>query len=62
LHDHYIFCKKNEGENELGYMDMKNVFMYPMKEEIINNKKYFGIRFVKKKTYEELYSENHELI
>lgn len=39
-------------------MDISNAFMWLTKGSMINGKEYFGIKFIKKKTYEELFSDN----
>jgi len=37
-------------------MDIKNSFMRLTQGTIIDNVEHYGIKFIKKKTYEELYS------
>lgn len=62
LNDNYIFCKKNEGENEIAFMDIKNAFMKQTSGTIIDGVPHFGIKFIKKKTYEELFSSDEKLV
>lgn len=56
MHDHYIFCKKGQDDGEIAFMDIKNAFMRVTKGTMIKGKEHFGIKFIKKKTYEELFS------
>lgn len=62
LHDHYIFCKKSENDPEIAFMDINNAFMRLTKGTIINGIEHFGIKFIKKKTYEELFCPNENII
>lgn len=39
-------------------MDINNAFMRLTKGTMINGKEFFGIKFIKKKTYEELFSDD----
>ena len=43
-------------------MDIKNTFMKFTQGTMINGKPYFGIKFIKKKTYEELFTDNEDII
>lgn len=64
LEDHYIFCKKDKDSNEeIAYMDIKYSFLKINKQQqTINGKKLFSIKFIKKKTYEELFNEDLNII
>ena len=62
LHDHYIFCKKEKDSEVIAYMDIKNSFMKITNENDINKKNNFGLKFIKKRAYEELYTESEEVI
>lgn len=62
LHDNYIFCKKSESEGEIAYMDVKNAFLRITKQTNINGVDHFGLKFIKKKTYEELYCPDEKTI
>jgi len=43
-------------------MDILNAFMKFTQGTVINGKQYFGIKFIKKKTYEELFTDSEEKI
>ena len=43
-------------------MDVKNAFIKITNGTIIEGKPYFGLKFIKKKTYEELYHTDEEVI
>ena len=62
LRDHYIFCKKDSHKDEIAFMNVQNAFMKLTQGTKIEGKTYFGLKFIKKKTYEELYHENEEVI
>ena len=38
LHDNYIFCKKNESEKEIAFMDINFAFMKLTKNTMIDGK------------------------
>lgn len=59
LHDHLIFCKKAaHSEDELAFMDIRNSFLKLTSGTIINGEPHFGIKFIKKRAYEELFTTN----
>lgn len=58
LHDHYIFCKKEPATEELAYMDIENAFVKLTNGTVINGVPHFGIKFIKKRAYEELLTAN----
>lgn len=62
LHDHYIFCKKDKDSDEIAYMDIKNAFMKITNETEINKKVHLGLKFIKKRAYEELFTESEDVI
>ena len=62
LQDNFIFLKKEEIGKEIAFMDINNVFMKINENIIINKKKYFSIKFIKKETYEEIFSKNEKII
>lgn len=49
-------------ENNIGYMDIKNSFMKLTNLKIINGRPHYGIKFVKKSTYEEIFSPDRKII
>ena len=61
LHDHYIFCKKDEKSDEIAYMDIKHSFVKITEGTIINGEPFTGIKFIKKKTYEELFTQEPDV-
>lgn len=62
LNNNLIFCKKGENEKAIAYMDIKNAFMKLTKLKMINGRPHFGIKFVKKSAYEEIYSLDRKVI
>lgn len=62
LHDHFIFCKKGEGEKEIAFMDINFAFMKRTTKTKIDGEDHFGIKFIKQKTYEELFSSDEAAI
>ena len=61
LHDHYIFCKKEPGGEEIAYMDILNSFMKITNEAKVNDQPHFGLKFIKKRAYEELFTPNESV-
>lgn len=61
LHDHYIFCKKDATSEEIAYMNIANSFMKLTHETTIENESHTGIKFIKKKAYEELFTKNEAM-
>ena len=62
LRDHYIFCRKEESKKEIAFMDIRHAFIKMTSGTEIEGKKFFGLKFIKKKTYEELYHTQEEVI
>lgn len=62
LKDHYIFCKREKSKEYIAFMDVEHAFMKTTKGTEINGKSYFGLKFIKKKTYEELFHEEEAVI
>ena len=62
LRDHYVFCRKESNKREIAFMDVKNAFIKMTSGTLIKGKVYFGLKFIKKKTYEELYHADEEVI
>ena len=61
LKDHYIICHKDQSSPEIAYMDVKHAFIKYLEPQILKvdeGKKVYGIKFVKKKVYEELFCES----
>lgn len=61
LHDHYVFCKKDKDSDEIAFMDIRNSFLKITNETEINKKIHFGLKFIKKRAYEELFTESEEI-
>lgn len=55
MHGNIIACKKEEGKKEIAYMDVLNSFMKKTEGTMINGVAHFGIKFIKRRTYEELF-------
>ena len=62
LHDHYIFCKKSKTSDEIAYMDIENSFMKITSQTMINDEVHSGLKFIKKRAYEELFSLNEVML
>ena len=60
LHDHYIVCKKDKESDELAYMDILNSFLKVTTDREIKGVQQFGLKFIKKKAYEELFVKDEE--
>ena len=58
LHEHYIFCKKDPSGDEMAYMDINNAFMKITTDTKINGEPHFGLKFIKKRAYEELFTSS----
>jgi len=55
LHDHYIFCKKDPSKEEMAVMDINNAFVKVTTDTKINGETHYGLKFIKKRAYEELF-------
>ena len=62
MKDHYIFCKKDKSKSPIAFMDVRNSFMKITNSTKIEGKTYYGLKFIKKKTYEELYHKDEDVI
>ena len=62
LHEHFIFCKKDPGGDEMAYMDINNAFMKITTDTKINGEPHFGLKFIKKRAYEELFTPNEAVV
>ena len=62
LHGPNIFCKKNESGGYFGYMSIDYAFLKKTSGTMINDQRCFGLLFIKRKTYEQLFSPDEEQI
>jgi tRNA A-37 threonylcarbamoyl transferase component Bud32 len=62
LYDSFIFCKKNHEKSELAFMDIKNSFLKKTKDTMVNDEPHFGLKFIKKKTYEEIFHKDEKVV
>jgi len=62
IHDHYIFCKKEPNGEEMAYMDINSAFMKVTADTKINGESHFGLKFIKKRAYEELFTPNEAIV
>ena len=62
LRGFYIFCKNTEDSKDIAFMNIKNAFIKRTKANTIQGKQYFSIKFIKKRAYEELFSEDAGVI
>jgi tRNA A-37 threonylcarbamoyl transferase component Bud32 len=57
----YIICRQKEDSAELAYMDIKNSFLKVTEGNLINGEECYGLKFVKKRTFEHLFTPNKEI-
>ena len=62
LHGHYIICKEHPDHDEKAIMDINNAFMKKTQGTIINGVHHFGLKFIKRQNYEELFHTEEEVI
>lgn len=62
LYDNIIVCKRAADRNEVAYMDMNYAFMKKTEGTHIVGVKYYGLKFIKKKAYEELLHHDPKVI
>lgn len=62
LYGSIIVCRKEKGKEEIAYMDVLNTLMRKTKDTMIKGVPHYGIRFVKKRTYEEILSPDSGLV
>ena len=62
LRDHFIFCRKEQTKKEIAFMDIKSAFVKVTSGTEIKGQIFFGLKFIKKKTYEELYHTDEEVV
>lgn len=62
LNDHYIFLRRKDYLDFIAYMDILNAIVRISKPVIINQEKYFGLKFIKRTSYEELFSPDENVI
>ena len=62
LYDSLIVCREDPDSEEKAVMDIKNAFVKKTSGTIINGTRYYGIRFVKRLNYEELYHTSGQVI
>lgn len=62
LYDHYITCKEHPNTEEKAIMDINNAFMKKTQGTVINGVKHYGLKFIKKQNYEELYHTDEKVI
>ena len=62
LHDHYITCKEQPSTDDKAVMDINNAFIKKTQGTVINGVKHYGLKFIKKQNYEELYHTDELVI
>lgn len=63
MYEHILTCRKDASSVEIAYMDVLNAFMKFSDEPInINGVNHFGIKFIKKRTYEEIFHPSQEVV
>ena len=60
LHGRYIVCKEAENGRELAYMDIKYAFLKMVEPIKIQGQTCYGLKFVKRRTYEQLFTPNKD--
>jgi len=63
MYEHILTCRKDASSPEIAYMDVLNSFMKYSDEPVtINGVTHYGIKFIKKRTYEEIFHSSQEVI
>lgn len=62
LYDHHITCREHPGNEEKAIMDINNAFLKKTQGTVINGVKHFGLKFIKKQNYEELYHTDENVV
>lgn len=63
MYEHILTCRKEANSSEIAYMDVLNAFMKFSDEPVnIDGVIHYGIKFIKKRTYEEIFHTNQEVI
>lgn len=62
IQDNLISCRKDENSEEIAYMDINNSFMKLTNNTMIKNVPHYGIKFIKKRAYEELLTPSEEVV
>jgi len=62
LNDHYIFLRHNDYSDYVAYMDILNSIVRLSKPIMYNEEKYYGLKFIKKTSYEEIYTQDETVI
>lgn len=62
MHDHYLFLHKKASGPEVAFMDIEFAFLKMTFDKEVDGVPCFGLRFVKRKTYEEIFSPNKALV
>lgn len=61
LHGRYIVCREAENGREIAYMDIKYAFLKKVDPVRIQDQICYGLKFVKKRTYEQLFTPNLDI-
>ena len=56
LNDHFIFLKQKDFTEHVAYMDILNSIIQKVKPFNLNGSRYFGLKFIKRESFEEIYT------
>lgn len=62
LHGYYITCRENADADEKAVMDINNAFLKKTSGTVIDGVPHFGLKFIKKQNYEELFHTDERVI
>lgn len=62
LNDNYVFLRDNENSDHVAFMDILNAFIRLTSSTVIKGEKYFGLKFIKKQNFEELFTQDENVV
>ena len=62
LNDHFIFLKLKENTDHVAYMDILNAIIRKVKPFDLNGVRYFGLKFIKRSSFEEIYTTDKKVV
>ena len=62
LNDNFVFLRENENSEHVAFMDILNAFIRITNNTVIKGDKYFGLKFIKKQNFEELFTQDENVV
>lgn len=62
LNDNFVFLKENENSDHVAFMDILNAFVRVTNSTTIKGEKYFGLKFIKRQNFEELFTTDENVV